>query len=558
MPHRTLATLGFIFLVIPGARSAEPERKKYAQIDDRTAEAYVKLGASIAGLEELGAGYWWGNDWENEYQLPIISISIEDFSKAKLPPIDVPFAFELDTNRKRDAWKIADTDRAMKKLAEFKTLSMLFVHTDVGDAGLTELIPLENIVVLRVSSEVVTDREAVTIGKLKQLNRLILTHTKITDAGLKSLDGLDNLQRLVLPKGVTGTGLKELKSLKNLRSLSAMKNQFHAEGLKSLCQLDQLTEFHFNGTGPTDAGLKELAVMKNLKVLDLITNDLTDAGLKHVGQLTGLESLTYWGAKVTDTGLKEIAGLKNLKYLNLSFANITDDGLKHLHGLANLADLDLVATPVTGATLDGFAGLTRIDLLNTKVTDAGMRGISRLEKLESLNLQGTKITDAGLKELKGMKRLTELSLPKNVSAEGLKEITHLTTIKYLDLYEAALTDAAMKEVGQLTNLMTLDVAGKKTFTDAGLGHLKSLKELRKLNLVANLSDDGLKGFENFPHLKVLSLDCPNITDCGIGHLKELKKLRDLSLRTTKVSDSWEAEFRAALPACKIYLGNLSD
>src|SRR5262249_42074159 len=47
-----------------------------------------------------------------------------------------------------------------------------------------------------------------------------LRGTKITDAGLKELKELKNLQKVVLFRtAITDTGLKELKELKNLREV---------------------------------------------------------------------------------------------------------------------------------------------------------------------------------------------------------------------------------------------------------------------------------------------------------------------------------------------------
>ena len=58
------------------------------------------------------------------------------------------------------------------------------------------------------------------MARLSQLQRLDLSFTKITDAGIKELTGLKQLERLDLSDTrVTDAGLKELTGLKQLRQL---------------------------------------------------------------------------------------------------------------------------------------------------------------------------------------------------------------------------------------------------------------------------------------------------------------------------------------------------
>jgi hypothetical protein len=136
---------------------------------------------------------------------------------------------------------------------------------------------------------------------------LHLPNTKVTDAGLKELKGLNNLNVLVLNNTqVTDAGLKELKGLNNLEILS------------------------LDGTKVTDAGLKELKGLKNLTRLYLKETKVTDAGLKELKELKNLERLDLSGTKVTDAGLKELKGLNNLRLLDLRGSKVTDDGVTQL------------------------------------------------------------------------------------------------------------------------------------------------------------------------------------------------------------------------------------
>jgi Leucine Rich repeat len=70
---------------------------------------------------------------------------------------------------------------------------------------------------------------------LKQLQRLNLSGTKVTDAGLRHLRGLTTLRTLeLIDTGITDTGLKNLKGLTNLHRLYLNQTKVTAAGVKDL------------------------------------------------------------------------------------------------------------------------------------------------------------------------------------------------------------------------------------------------------------------------------------------------------------------------------------
>jgi Leucine-rich repeat (LRR) protein len=92
-------------------------------------------------------------------------------------------------------------------------------------------------------------------AKGKPIVGVDLSGTKLTDAGLKHLAGLKQLQWLLLSfNKVTDAGLK------------------HLAGLKQLQWLD------LSHTKVTDGGLKHLAGLKQLQWLDLTNTQVTDQG----------------------------------------------------------------------------------------------------------------------------------------------------------------------------------------------------------------------------------------------------------------------------------------
>ena len=77
---------------------------------------------------------------------------------------------------------------------------------------------------------------------------------------------------------------------------------------------------------------------------------------------------------------------------------------------------------ITDAWLKPIGKLPRLEVLRigySQVTDAGMRDLEGLTNLRELDLSGTRVTDAGLEHLKGLTGLRELGLRNsNVMARG--------------------------------------------------------------------------------------------------------------------------------------------
>ncbi|HLQ43716.1 MAG TPA: hypothetical protein VK137_03225, partial [Planctomycetaceae bacterium] len=106
------------------------------------------------------------------------------------------------------------------------------------------------------------------IGRLSNLEALMLVETLATDAGLEHLSGLAQLKFLRLEGSLSG-------------------QEFSDQGLKSLTSLSSLAELILYGTGFTDDGASVLASLRSLKTLHLADTAITRAGqMKLRGQLS--------------------------------------------------------------------------------------------------------------------------------------------------------------------------------------------------------------------------------------------------------------------------------
>ncbi|HEV3437358.1 MAG TPA: hypothetical protein VG122_08365 [Gemmata sp.] len=123
----------------------------------------------------------------------------------------------------------------------------------------------------------------------------------------------------------------------------------------------------------------------------------------------------------------EMKPSKPVMSVDLRFSQVTDVGLKEITPLKTLTTLNLTGTiNLTDVGIKEIAqlkNLTKLDLTGTKVTDAGLKELAQLKTLTTLNLIKTEVTDAGLKELAQLKALTELTLlGTKVTAAGVAEL----------------------------------------------------------------------------------------------------------------------------------------
>ena len=102
-------------------------------------------------------------------------------------------------------------------------------------------------------------------------------------------------------------------------------------------------------------------------------------------------------------------------------------------------------------------------------------------------------------------------------------------VRVVDLSTAQDTDAGLAHLQGLTGLQVLWLSNTQV-TDAGLAHLHGLTALQDLILLGSTQ----------------------VTDTGLAHLQGLTALKELWLSGTQVTDAGRAQFRQALPNCRIF------
>ena len=151
------------------------------------------------------------------------------------------------------------------------------------------------------------DAQMEYVKKLPRLHYLNLIAAKITDAGLRHLEGLDGPQALWLDCAeITDVGLQHLEGLTRIQSLTLGGTKVTDAGLQYLGGLMRLEVLSLNGTKVTDVGLRHLARLSQLQDVDLRNTVITDDGLQHFEKLTKLQSLQLFHTKVSAAGVAKL------------------------------------------------------------------------------------------------------------------------------------------------------------------------------------------------------------------------------------------------------------
>ncbi|MCC6510837.1 MAG: hypothetical protein IT423_17165 [Pirellulaceae bacterium] len=153
-----------------------------------------------------------------------------------------------------------------------------------------------------------------------------------TDQDLAMVEGLgSSLQKLELTGSkVTSAGVQKLAGLKNLYTLHLSNTQVDDSGLKALSQLSNLGILSLANTKVTDAGVAELAAIPRLEMLTLDGTAITDEALKTISKMTNLVELTLTYTKVTDVGAEYLKSLTKLERLKIHETQVSLDKMKEL------------------------------------------------------------------------------------------------------------------------------------------------------------------------------------------------------------------------------------
>lgn len=234
-------------------------------------------------------------------------------------------------------------------------------HTRITDEGLLRLKPAAKIRDLNLYyAEWITDQGMTAIANWKQLKRLNVRGTRISDGTLEIVSGIIGLEALdIAHTPLTENGLDRLITLINLKELAMGGSRRSSGGLQVLRMLSTLTHLDLSGARPAppdmpsrasagagmpEESLRAIAELKDLRVLKLGHSDITAPGLLILSpSLEKLERLGLEGCRrVNDSAVATLGNWKSLKYVDLQDTEVTAQGLETLRKMRP----DLAILPV--------------------------------------------------------------------------------------------------------------------------------------------------------------------------------------------------------------------
>jgi hypothetical protein len=383
-----------------------------------------------------------------------------------------------------------------------------------------------------------------------------VTNLDSAQGGTASLAGLPKTESgsappvpVPMPAGPQATAaLSHLKSLgiqnlpenpRDLTYLNINNSRFTNEDAQCLAALPALEGIFMRDQPITGEGLKLICACPRLKILDLTKTQIVDDDLVHVVKAVNLETLRVPETKVTAAGVVHLKGLTHLEQLSLP-RNVGREVI---------------------STIAGWPTMRYFDPWPAGITDQDMAQLSKLERLNSVNLSQAQLTAEGYSHLAKMHEVTNIQLPVNVPA-GIcanfsqmklqsfsfprstvdEDLTHFTEMESLQFVyaPAQLTDEGMKHLAKIRNLNNLMLTISDNVTDEGLKHLTSLKKLQTLALSHHFTDAGMVYIAKIKSLEQVNLvrNSP-VTERGIAMLATLPNLRALTVSGGFTNDGIE-------------------
>ncbi len=364
-------------------------------------------------------------------------------------------------------------DAGVAHFRQCKDVNVLVLSkTKVTDAGMAFLDDFANLNQVNFNDTLVGDATVARLKKSKALTMVQLDRTKLTDSGLAVLATCPNLQEvLVRGTAVTPAGIAAFRTKRPVCKVWEDGEPADADRKAAEWVVAVGGTLHVNGTEEIGGG--EIKAAADLPIKPF---RLTRVSLPNNKQLT-------------DGELARFADCKHLKVVDFTGAAVGDEGLRHFKGHENLVYIQLLGTRVTDAGLASFTNCKDLRVLlvdSTKVSDAGLVNFKECRRLTSLMLHNTQVTDVGVALFKDHRDLTEVLLNSTrVTDSTILAVRDLPYLRRLELYGTGVTDAGVDHLKSCRNLRVLNLA--KTAVTAA-----KVQEVRKaLPRCAVTWDDGV-------------------------------------------------------------------
>ena len=226
-----------------------------------------------------------------------------------------------------------------------------------------------------------------------------------------------------------------------------------------------------------------IGVFEETRLLILDWKGLDDAGLAKLGHLKQLQLLSAAGSRVTDDGLAVVKNFPELKHLDLRSSCIRGPGLVHLKSLRHLEELVLTQNELTDDCLPDLLELPALKIVSLDAT--------LIEDLFVLKNRGIIVADVETNVTLDLSQIPQAmagTWPKiqGLSSQPDTQVQMISSpdgrVTSLRVRGAKLKLQDLKSIVELTDLQNLDLAVSRFPDLAALDELRSLRDLRRIDL----------------------------------------------------------------------------
>ncbi|MDR2345876.1 MAG: hypothetical protein LBE18_07390, partial [Planctomycetaceae bacterium] len=318
----------------------------------------------------------------------------------------------------------ADMFDVFAKQTELETLQVSNFR-GLNDEIFSKIVGLSKLKSLTISNSIITNASAAVIAKsFPSLRTLDLSrNAALTDDALSYIGKLKELESLIINYCTFSEfGLMQIERLPKLRALDIRGNvNIGTSGLGIVAGITPLRSLKHASNVVDDSAIAELKAAKNLDTFDMYDFAITDAAgeeLKNFPKLSNL--IIFRCSNFGSQGFSELKG-KPLKRLTLRDLPALDDiGMETFRELTTLKRLYLhELNSVSDIGMMNLVYLKELELIDIwsmpLVSDKSIESIAKLPNLKSVTIRSTAITDKSIDLLLTLPKLAELTLKDNAA-----------------------------------------------------------------------------------------------------------------------------------------------
>ena len=186
----------------------------------------------------------------------------------------------------------------------------------------------------REENENLSDDALQHLPKLPDLRVLLLCDTQATDSSMVHLAALSNLEYLYMwdVSQVSDKGVLSLAELKELRKIHISNSLITDESMRVFATLPKIETLNLQGNRFSNDALMHISAASSLRAFAIGggENTIDDDGLVHLKNLAKLERIGLQGSRVTGSGFVHLEKLDNLKELGIGKSQLVESELMSL------------------------------------------------------------------------------------------------------------------------------------------------------------------------------------------------------------------------------------